>query len=266
VPVQSWTGKCFNVSGALQIKYDYEVTRSKSNYIYADVMRGVKSVDVGGAVDVNTEIGNALVKVSDGGFVTVESDMLTRLRVDDRHSKQLLRELEVVDMSTGGRGLAVMLRDGDEIGLGLDKSGRPLERLKVKYVSDGVELCRGDNCIEVREGQNIAIGRGNMGINSEYISKNHIEVAVERQYVAGEHRLVAWVRDMGSANGTAVYGQDGVYILYTGRADHRSPVAGIPPKSYGFRTPNEVHVSVGNIHLKLPHAAPAARPAASVKV
>jgi len=159
------------VSNALQVKYEYEIKRIRPGLIYYDQVRRASTVDVGSVVDINTEVGKAVVRVSDGGFVTVDSDMQTRLSVDDRHSKQLLRELKVVDMSTGGRGLAVMLRDGDEIGLALDKNGRPLERLKVKYVSDGVELCRGGNCIEVKEGQRVVIGRDSLGMNSDSISR-----------------------------------------------------------------------------------------------
>jgi len=252
------------VSNALQVEYEYEAPRIAPGHIHYDKVRRATAVDAGGAVDIDTEVGNALVKVSDGGFVTVESDMLTRLSVDDRHSKQLLRELEVVDMSTGGRGLAVVLRDGDVIGLSLDKNGRPLEKLKVKYTSDGVKLCRSPlRCMEVKEGQRAEIGRGSLGMNSGFISGKHIEVEVRRVYVDGEPRLVAWVRDLGSTNGAAVYGQDGTYILYTGRANAKGPVAGIPPKSYGIRTLNEVHAFISKLHIKLPHAAPAPKQVAT---
>jgi len=86
-------------------------------------------------------------------------------------------------------------------------------------------------------------------------------------FVDGKPRLVAWVRDLGSTNGAAVYGQDGTYILYTGRADAKGPVAGIPPKSYGIRTLNEVRGFIGKLRIELPHAAPAPKQApTSVKI
>jgi len=243
------------------------VTRVAPGRIYGDKVQGARTVDVGNTADINTEIGNVSVRVSDGGFVTVESPMLVRLMVNDK-SGAAPRELEMVDMKTGGQGLAVMLRDGDEVGLGLDRSGRPLERLKVKYTSNGVKICHGSlKCVEVKEGQRAVIGRGALGMDSQYISREHIEVEVRREYVNGRLQPVAWVRDLGSANGSAVYSKDGVYILYTGRADEKGPVAGIQPKSYGIRTPHEVDAFVGNIKLRLPHAAPATKQtAAALKV
>jgi len=77
---------------------------------------------------------------------------------------------------------------------------------------------------------------------------------------------VAWVRDLGSTNGTAIYGRDGAYVLYTGRADDRAPVLGIPPKSYGFRTHHEVEGQMlGAVYFRLPHAA-SSKPTMIVRV
>jgi len=263
------------VNNELQIEYEYTVTRVAGNAIYGDKVSGAKSVAVGGSVDIDTEIGRVRVEVSDGGFVAVKSDMLTRLMVYDGLSKSGTlppRELEVVDMATGGKGLRVMLRDGDELWLAPNTNGLPkegaTERLKVKYTSNGVKLCNGWlHCTTVKEGQKVVLGRGDLGMRSEYVSGKHVEVEVRREYVNGEYRLVAWVRDVGSANGTVVHGQDGDYVIYAGRASDRAPVAGIPPQGYGIRTPHEVRAYVGNIGLKLPHAAPpAARPATAIRV
>jgi len=248
------------VSEQLQLEYEYTVTRARPGYIYSDKVHEVKSVEIGNSIDVATDIGRFSVKVSDAGFVAVSSSMHTEFRVNDASSKSGSvppRRLEVVDMPTGGQGLRAMLRDGDTIAVGLDKNGMPLEKLKVKYTSNGVKLCRNAlQCKEVKEGQKVVIGRGELGLTADYISREHIEVEVRREYVNGKLQLVAYARDLGSANGSAVYGQDGVYVLYTSRTDEKGPVAGIPPRSYGIRTPHEVDVYVGNIHVRLPHAAP----------
>jgi len=189
-------------------------------------------------------IPDAKVYVSNSGYVWLipESERNNSIYVPEwtaSHSnlapEKVFRQMNVVKVGRNGWGLMAQLRDGDQLLLSLDENGNGYARFYIRYIPGGIRIIADNGRFVDVNSVIFDIGPSllkRLGYDAKAMGHVHVRIFLNR---GADGKLTAFVRDFGSKYGSAVRSADGrLYILYSGHAEDRVGVLGVPPKRYGI--------------------------------